>query len=832
MAKIRLAMLSTVGIALVAGYLHLQAAPLSGSRALPHARQAQTEQSSGSAAAVAAQRALLDKYCVSCHNERLKTAGLMLDQMDLGQVGEHGEVWEKVVRKLRGSAMPPAGAPRPEKAAHDGLVAWLEAHLDGAAAANTPPRRPLVHRLNRMEYTNAIRDLLDLEIDGRALLPADEYNYGFDDIADALSVTPGLLDRYMVVAHKISRLAVGDPTLPVTREKYAVSQYLVQDNRVSDELPFMSRGGAAIHHYFPLDGEYVVTIRLRRAQQSGIIEGLNKREQLDVSVDGARISLFNVGGECVGSTEPKCVKVFLHLPTSEYDRTADAGLHVRFPAKAGSRLVSVAFANGYTVPEGAGPERQPQGNSPIMSVANVDIEGPFNVTGPGDTPSRRKIFVCQPTGAASEEPCAKKILATLARRAYRRPVTDQDVELLLGFYRTGRSQGGFEAGVRSALRTLLVSPNFLVRTEGAPATATVRPASTASTASRISDLELASRLSFFLWSSIPDDELLDVAARGKLSDSKVLEQQVRRMLADPRASSLVTNFASEWLYLRDLRAVRPDMQVFPDFDDSLRAAFERETELFLESQVSEDRPLIELLTANYTFANEQLARFYGIPNVYGSHFRRVTMTDPNRRGLLGQGSILTVTSYSTRTSPTVRGKYLLTNILGSPPPPPPANVPALKENGESGEAPTSVRARLEAHRKNPVCASCHARMDPLGFALENFTAIGKWRTTEAESPINTAGVMPDGTKFSNPTEFREALLGQRDEFVRTVTERLLTYALGRGVEYYDMPAVRAIVRNAAPDYRWSSLVVGIVKSAPFQGTPPRGAGPEMLKRAN
>ena len=543
---------------------------------------------------------------MSCHNERLKTAGLMLDQLDLGQVGEHGEVWEKVVKKLRGGAMPPAGQPRPDRAEYDGVIAWLEDQLDEAVADNTPLRRSVVHRLNRLEYTNAIRDLLDLEIDGRELLPADEFNYGFDNIADALSVTPGLLDRYMIVAHRISRLAVGDPSLPPSKEKHAVSQYLVQDDRVGDELPFLSRGGSAIRHYFPLDGEYVLRVGLRRAQQSGIIQGLNRREQLDFSVDGARIQRFNVGGECVDSTEPKCVRVFEHLPTSEYDRTADAPLHVRFAAKAGPRLVGVAFAKGYAVQEGAGPERAPQGRSNIMSVANVEIEGPFNVTGPGDTPSRRKIFVCQPTGVSNEETCAKKILTTLARRAYRRPVTDRDLERLLGFYRAGRSQGDFEAGIRSALRGLLVSPNFLLRIEGAAATAALRPVSTAS---RVSDVELASRLSFFLWSSIPDDELLDVATRGKLSDPKMLEQQVRRMLADPRAESLVTNFAGQWLYLRELRAVTPDPQIFPDFDDSLRAAFRRETELFLESQMREDRPLVDLLTADYTFVNERLARF-------------------------------------------------------------------------------------------------------------------------------------------------------------------------------------------------------------------------------
>jgi hypothetical protein len=467
-----------------------------------------------------------------------------------------------------------------------------------------------------------------------------------------------------------------------------------------------------------------------------------------------------------------------------------------------------------------------------MGVDSVDVTGPFNVTGVGDTPSREKIFTCQPTTVSSEEPCAKMILAALARHAYRRPVTAQDVDNLLGFYHTGRRGGGFDAGIQAALEKLLVSPEFLLRLEVPSPVSSKTSKIALRTTSRLGDVALASRLSFFLWSSIPDEELLTVAARGQLTDPSILERQVGRMLADPRSVALVNNFADQWLYLRDLRKAVPDPRVFPDFDDSLRDMFERETMLFLESQLREDRPALELLTANYTFVNERLARFYGIPNVYGSHFRRVPLKDPNRAGLLGQASILTVTSYSTRTSPVVRGKYLLSNILGSPPPPPPPDVPALKEAGEGGTLPPTMRARMEAHRKNPVCAGCHARMDPLGFALENFNAIGKWRTTEGEAPIDTTGTFPDGTKFSNPAEFRQALLTHRDEFLRTLTEKLLTYALGRGVEYYDMPAVRAIVRDATPnDYRWSALILGIVKSAPFQMRAARGSEEGPLKRA-
>ena len=828
----RRAILGAVGIALAGGYLHLHAAPPLDPYALhPQAGYAQTP--SGSAPpAVSGHRALLDAYCVTCHNERRQTAGLMFDKIDLAGVGAHAELWETVVRKLRAGAMPPAGARRPDKASLESLVAWLEDTLDRAVAANTPPRRPVVHRLNRLEYTNAIRDLLALEVDGSSLLPVDDSGYGFDNIADVLSVAPAMLDRYLLAAQKISRLAVGDRTMRATRESYRVSPYIVQQDRVSDQLPFMSRGGTVIRHYFPVDGEYVVRILLQRRFGAGTVNGVDKREQLDVRLDGARIKLFSVGGECVGSTEPKCIpRVSTDFPHTDYELTADEGLEVRFPVKAGPRLVGIAFARRNTAQEGAGPERLSQGSTDLveknpMGVDRVEIEGPFNATGPGDTPSWRKIFVCQPTGASSEASCAEKILATLARRSYRRPVTDRDVQRLLGFYRMGRSQGSFEAGIQFALERLLVSPNFLLRIEGTPSTDPPR------TASRLSDVELASRLSFFLWSSIPDDTLLDVATRGLLSDSTILEQQVRRMLGDPRATSLVTSFASQWLYLRNMAKVAPDPYVFSDFDDSLREAFQRETELFLESQLREDHSVVDLLTANYTFVNERLARFYGIRNVYGNHFRRVTITDPNRAGLLGHASVLTVTSYSTRTSPVLRGKWLLTNILGTPPTPPPPNVEGLPDATREGERPTSLRARMEAHRNNPVCAQCHSQMDPLGFALENFNAIGKWRTTDRGVPIDPSGAFPDKTTFSDPAEFRQVLLGHRDQYVRTLTEKLLTYALGRGVEYYDMPVLRAIIRDAAPEYRWSSLILGIVKSAPFQGRRPGERDHEPVKRVN
>ncbi len=762
-------------------------------------------------------RALLDQYCVTCHNERLATAGLRLDVSDIEHVGAGADTWEKVVRKLRSGEMPPPGRRRPDKPTLDAFVTWLETELDRDTAAHPNPGRPADHRLNQFEYGNAIRDLLALEIDAASLLPADESDHGFDNIAEVLSMSPTLLERYMFAARKISRLAVGDPAMGPAIETFNVSRGLRQDDRMSEDLPFATRGGMLVRHYFPLDGEYVVKIRLGRNFTNSQIRAIRTREKIDVLLDGARITRFSIGGECVESDDPnpKCSGTGIYR-TSPYQLTADDALEVRFSATAGMHALGVAFVKKSALTEGPAPTLLPPRHTsstytaPRMDVDYVRLEGPYNPTGPGDTPSRRRIFVCQPTRTSSEEACATQILTTLARRAYRRPVTESDIKTLLRFYQTGRQEGNFEQGIQEALARLLVSPHFLFRIERDPASVQ------ADAVYQISDLELASRLSFFLWSSIPDDELLDVAARGTLRAPGILDAQVRRMLADRRATALVTNFGGQWLHIRNLKAVDPDARAFPEFDDNLRDAFLRETELFLESQLREDRPLEELLTANYTFANERLARFYGIRNVYGTHFRRVGLSGPRRAGLLGHGSVLTVTSYATRTSPVVRGKYLLDNILGAPPPPPPPNVPDLPERGHDGE-PASIRARMEQHRANPVCASCHTRMDPLGFALENFNAIGKWRTTDGTSAIDASGVLPDGTTFAGPDEFRRALLMRRDEFIRTFTEKLLTYALGRAVQYYDMPAVRTITRNAGPDnYRWSSLILGIVKSRPFQ----------------
>ncbi len=795
---------------LVSG-LHAAAAPAQAPRT-----GVQAASSSAATLAPSDQRALLDQYCVTCHNTRLKTAGLELDESDVAHIGADAETWEKVVRKLRSGAMPPPGRRRPDAPALDGFVTWLEAELDREAAARPNPGRPADHRLNQFEYGNAIRDLLALEIDPRSLLPADESDHGFDNIAEVLSISPTLLQRYLVAARKISRLAIGDPTMGPTIETFNLSRGLRQDERMSEGLPNGTRGGALIRHYFPLDGDYVVKIRLGRNYTNSQIRAIATREAIDVLLDGAPITRFRIGGECIESDDPECTGSGIYR-TSPYMLTADDALEVRFFATAGMHALGVAFVKKSVLTEGPGPALLPPRHTsstytaPRMDIDYVRLEGPFDPTGPGDTPSRRRVFACRPATANDEEPCARTILATMARRAYRRPVTDADVETLLGFYRSARSERTFEQGIQEGLARLLVSPEFLFRIGRDPVD--VRADATYA----ISDVELASRLSFFLWSSIPDDELLDLAVRGELGDPAVLDAQVRRMLADPRATALVTNFGGQWLHIRNLQAVDPDASAFPDFDDNLRAAFQRETELFLESQLREDRPLSELLTADYTFVNERLGRFYGIPNVYGAHFRRVPMRDGHRAGLLGHASILTVTSYATRTSPVVRGKYLLDNILGAPPPPPPANVPPLEESDADGQPLASMRDRMAAHRKNPACATCHQRMDPLGFALENFDAIGRWRTTDGTSAIDASGTLPDGTTFDGPAEFRQALLLRRDEFVRTFTEKLLTYALGRAVQYYDMPTVRAIMRDAAEDdYRWSSVILGIVKSSPFR----------------
>jgi hypothetical protein len=754
-----------------------------------HAAAAQTKAAALPPATV---RATLDRYCVTCHNDRLRTAGLTLERFDASDVPRRAETWEKVAAKLRAGDMPPPRAPRPDDAVATAVATSLEAALDDAAAAKPYPGRGAIHRLNRTEYTNAIRDLLALEIDGRSLLPSDDQGYGFDNNAGALTVSPGLMDRYLLAARKVGRLAIGDVSMRPVVETFTVPRLLSQDDRVSEDLPFGSRGGISIRHHFPLDAEYVLRVRLQGSRLLG------PGEHVEVRLDGERVALFTMGADAGKG------------PAAEGARSPV--LEARFAANAGPRLLGVAIVKRTSAPEGLAPARLPIGNISFRpaGVAAVELEGPLDPRGPGDTPSRRRIFICRPERVQDEERCAGEILAALARRAYRRPVQEKDVRTLLEFYEAARSEG-FERGIRAAIERMLVDPEFLFRVEREPA------ARASGAAYRISDVELASRLSFFLWSSIPDEELLDEAARGGLANPPTLDAQVRRMLKDWRSEALVTNFAAQWLHLRNLRAVAPDGNEFPEFDDNLRQAFQRETELFIESQLREDRGVADLLSANHTFVNERLARHYGIPHIYGSHFRRVTLDRPERRGLLGHGSILTVTSYATRTSPVVRGRWLLENVLGAPPPPPPADVPALAENDEGGQ-PLSVRERMEAHRKNAVCASCHARMDPLGFALENFDAIGKWRDRgEDQLLIDASAVLPDGTAVDGPVGLSHLLLARRDDFVKTVAEKMFTYAIGRGVAHYDRPALRRVVREAASTgSTWSSLVLAIVRSTPFQ----------------
>ena len=749
-------------------------------------------------------RALLDQYCVTCHSEELRTAGLVLSNLDVEKVGEGAPVWEKVLRKLNSRAMPPAGMPRPDESGYDSFADYLETKLDDSAAAHPNSGRPVLRRLNRAEYTNAIRDLLALDIDGVSLLPPDDSGYGFDNIGDVLSVSPMLVSRYLSAARKISQRAIGDPSLRPDVHTYEISKFLAQEDRTSEYLPLGSRG-VAVSHFFPVDGEYSIEVRFMRSY-SDIILGMMEKHQVNFLLDGKRIAEFEVGGEGTDLS----VNVNVNGLIGPDALPADAGLNVRLPVKAGPHAVGVAFLKEAWAQE--------QMIRPIWtirqlqepSVGKVTIRGPFEVIGRGDTPSRERIFLCRPTGIQDEELCAQKILAKLARRAYRRPITDEDVATLLGFYQSGRRQGDFEAGIELALQRILVSTEFLFRIERDPEDAAPN------TPYPISDLELASRLSFFLWSSIPDESLLELAELGELRNPGVPEAQVRRMLDDPRAQALVSNFAGQWLYLRNVGSASPDLGEFPEFDENLRQAFQQETDLFFESMLREDRSVMDLLDADYTFLNERLARHYEIPNVYGSHFRRVTLKGEERRGLLGKGGILMVTSYANRTSPVLRGKWVLQNLLGTPPPPPPDNVPDLEETGEEGR-PLSMRERMEQHRANPTCATCHARMDPLGFALENFDAIGKWRDTEVGVPIDTSGVLPDGTPFQGPAGLRTVLLSRRQDFVLNVTEKLLTYALGRGVEYYDAPAIRKIMQEAAPsDSRWSSLILGIVKSTPFQ----------------
>jgi hypothetical protein len=766
--------------------------------------------------------ATINKYCITCHNDRLKTGGLTLAGADLAHVSANAETWEKVIRKLRTNAMPPAGAPRPDAQASNALATYLETSIDrDALAAPHPGKLSLVHRLSRTEYQNAIRDLLAIdalpkEIDYPLLLPADNSASGFDNIADLLFMSPAIMERYLGAAEKISRLAVGDTNAPMMVNRYRLHPEQWQGARV-DELPWGTRGGLAVKSDFPVDGEYLIKVELAAPA--------DEPHQLEITVDGERLRVATVGDQAGGR--------------GGRGRNATAGgrgraaalntpLEFRVAVKSGPRLVGVTFVERDEVRDESTlrPRMRGRGNEPALSL--VTISGPDGATAPGDSPSRRRIFVCRPGGIPAEHDnnataCAHRILSTLARRAYRRPVTDADLQDLLPFYEGGRTEGGsdrgFDLGIERALERLLVSPQFLFRVEREPfESAQGRPGAAAGGTFHISDIELASRLSFFLWSSIPDDALLDAAAKGVLSRPAVLEREVTRMLRDPRAESMVTNFAAQWLFVRDIEAKQPDGLLFPDFDETLRAAMQRETELFVASVLRENRSVLDLLTANYTFVNERLAKHYGIPHVQGSFFRRVTLSpDDPRGGLLGQGSILTLTSYATRTSPVVRGKWVLENLLSAAPPPPPPNIPALKTEGAEPGHTLSMREAMTMHRASPSCAGCHARMDPIGFAMENFDAVGRWRDRDRGNAIDASGAFPDGTRFNGMAGLKKVLLDDRDQFVNTVAEKLLMYALGRNLQYYDAPAVRAIVRQASPaNYTLASLVAGVVKSVPFQ----------------
>ena len=757
----------------------------------------------------AASKDLIERYCTDCHNDAERTGELTLERMALTDVGAHADVWETVVKKLRGRMMPPAGEPLPDAAATDELAAYLEEQLDLAAAAHPNPGAKSLHRLNRTEYGNAIRDLLALDIDASAYLPNDSEAYGFDNIADVLGTDPSLMDRYLAAAWKITSAAMGDPNLAPTVATYRVPPDRSQRDHV-DGLPLGTRGGMLVSHFFPVDGEYVIKPKLWR-NTVDVVRGTETPHDLEVSLDGAQLTLTRFGGP----DDEVPAQMFPGKTADEIDRRFET----RVVVMAGQHDVGVAFAKKSSAARQdvlQAFQREKHDARMDVGIPELDqivVEGPLAVAGPGSSPSRERIFTCQPAQESEAAACAEQILTRLARRAYRRPITEQERERLVELYGAERAKGrAFEAGVQTALAYILVSPQFLFRVEQDPAGAA--PGSIY----RIGDLELASRLSFFLWSSLPDDELIDVAAAGKLHDPEVLRGQVERMLADERATTLAKTFASQWLYLRNLRASAPDMYVFPDFDDNLRQSAIRETELLFETIVREDRPLTELLSADYTYVNERLAKHYGIPNIYGDQFRRIAQTDERRYGLLGHASVLTLSSYPNRTSPVSRGNYVLTNILGTPAPSPPPNVPTLPENTAEK---LSMRARMERHRADPVCASCHKLMDPIGLALEHYDGIGRWRTEDNGEAVVDYGspihVLRDFGPINGPVDLRNAILSQPERFVRTATEKLMTYALGRQLVAADMPTARAIVRGAAKDdYRFSSLVLGLVTSDTFQ----------------
>jgi hypothetical protein len=748
-------------------------------------------------------RVLTGQYCVGCHNQKVKTANVSLEGIDWSKPGTSADTLEKVLRKVRSGEMPPPSLPHPTPAAATAFTDWLTKSLDQAAHDQPNPGRPAIHRLNRAEYSNAIRDLLALDVKPGNQLPVDDSGYGFDNIADVLSVSPGLLERYMSVARQISRNAVGDPAIKPVDEEYANERRGggrgARNERPSDDLPFDAGTGMSFQHYFPLDAEYL--IRVKAGANNAAANAAAREVRIPV-----KAGLRTIGVAYLRES----AKAEVAIPAGRRGVPAAAaaafagrgGMGGGAPAQLDLRLDG-ARLKLFNVPAGFG------GAPPVIN--SVLVAGPYNASGSGETPSRAKIFVCRPASAEEETPCARTILTGLARRAFRRPVSEGEMKPLMAFYASGRAEGSFDHGIEKALRAVLSSPSFLFRIEQDPAR------TAAGTVYRLNDYELASRLSFFLWSSIPDDELLTLADAGKLKDDAVLQKQVRRMLDDPRSQALVDNFAGQWLYLRNLAVARPDPDAFPDFDDSLRDAFRMETSLFFQNILREDHSIFELLDAKYTFLNQRLAEHYGIPNVYGPQFRKVELADANRGGLLGQGSILTVTSPPNRTSVVQRGKWILETLLGAPPPPPPPDIPDLKPHGKDGKL-LSLREQMETHRANATCAACHSRMDPLGFALENYDGVGKWRVKDAGHPIDATGKLPNGTPIDGPAGLKKVLLSQRrDDFANTVVEKMLTYALGRGLEYYDMPVVRSISRDAAKDdYRMSAIISGIVRSTSFQ----------------
>lgn len=768
-------------------------------------------------------RALLDKYCVTCHNATLKTANILLDEADVEDLSKNPALWEKVVTKLSLRAMPPVGMPvRPKENEYQDMLAYLVTGLDTLAAADLNPGKPTVHRLNRTEYTNAIRDLLDLEIDGSSFLPADNVEDGFDNIAEALAVSPLLMEQYMLAASKVSRMAVGPAEMLPASQTYTMPDGYLQNTRISEDLPFGSRGGTSINHFFPMDGEYTIRIRLDRNME-GYIRGMQKKNFLDIRIDHERVKLFTVGGEVHGRSGP----IFTASQNVDfsgdedqvgYEFSADKDLEIRVPVKAGNRLVGVTFLDDSIKDEDfAAPAMTItdisayKGGNP--AVLNVVITGPYDAKGAGETPSRKKIFTCRPT-MAQDEACAAEILGRLSHLAYRRPVTASEKESLMRLYRKGNEHSGFEGGVELALQSILAGPEFLFRVEQDP------PNAVAGKAYPVSDIELASRLSFFLWSSIPDEQLLKVAEAGQLRDHEVLRKEVDRMIADRRFQAMLDNFGGQWLAVRRVDVAAPQAEIFPQFDGELRVAMKQEMKLWFEDMVRSDRSVTDMLTSDETFVNERLAKHYGIANIYGDNFRRVKLDNPLRYGLLGKAGLLTITSFNNRTSPVVRGNWVLENMFAMAPPPPPADAfqPELKTQDNKGRILT-MKESMEAHRTNPVCANCHKMMEPIGLALETFDAIGTYRTRyrEADADVDASGILFDGSPFADTAGFQKELFKYSDRFVQTVTAKLMTYALGRSVQYYDMPTIRKIVRDAKQDeYRWSSLILGVIESTPFQ----------------